>query len=584
MPFITDLTSLKNRDHVLNLLAIDEQSFQRILEFHPSETTDVESSATEMRTLHIPPFANHTIPKKNGTGHRIVWEPLLLKNEYKALSRLLGDFISSKLPNFPHHRAFGYVGGRNIRENARDHCGRQYLLSVDLKDFFPSISAIQVSKFLQSIDIESDVADLLSRFVTIGGSLPLGLPTSPIIANALCLPLDIDLESFCLENRVVFSRYADDLSFSSDTEPPSLPAISAIIARNGFEIACSKTRTSKRGQTHYVTGLSVSDPTQPHVPRKMKHRLRTELYFARKYGLIDHFHRHGIYSHDEIQRGVNRIDGTVRFVAFHEPRLAHSIKEKWASVLRESGWRPSFKPKDHTTAPFFIYIDESEFRRSDNSVVLALGMAVTQHQDQIVKAAREVLEEFLSDPWAAGDREAIRKNGLHFSDAHPDLRLTYIRRLRSMPFEGYVAFASLHEPSEYERTYIRLIRAIIKRRLMAAESKAAYVFFETNNKVNQEAVKQAVWDAFISLRKANNRSPARCHVSIARKPDLGLSVPDFLLGVLRGYLRSKSSERTPPYGRDELLFEQIRDKYRLIFDLDERVEYSRRRPITPWQG
>ncbi len=122
-------------------------------------------------------FHRHEIPKKNWRrGHRTVWEPILLKNNYKALARRLNNFFAHKLKGFPLARTFGYIGGRNIRENARDHCGHRHLVSVDLQDFFPSIKAPRIAAFLRSTGIVPTVADLLSRSVTIEGSLPLGLP------------------------------------------------------------------------------------------------------------------------------------------------------------------------------------------------------------------------------------------------------------------------------------------------------------------------------------------------------------------------------------------------------------------------
>jgi RNA-directed DNA polymerase len=123
---------------------------------------------------------------------------------------------------------------------------------------------------------------------------------------------------------------------------------------------------------------------------------------------------------------------------------------------------------------------------------------------------------------------------------------------------------------------------MIRRRLMAAESQFAYLIFEQNDNVNQEAVRKTVADAYDSLKKSNNRRPKACSIDFVGKPSLGVSVPDFLLGVLGKYLKSGPDQKSDPPARDKLLFERIRDKYRLILDVDSRTEYSRRRPIAPW--
>jgi RNA-directed DNA polymerase len=587
MPFKYDLTLLKSRQNLLDFLGVDEAIFEKTLSFDPQtqRTQDLVEEALQtgaIRFIEIPLFFRHEIPKKNWRrGYRTAWEPTALKNHYKALARRLNNFFSYNLVGFPHPRAFGYVSGRNIRENALDHCGHRYLMSVDLKDFFPSISVSRIAKFLETTGVEPTTADLLSRFVTIGGALPLGLPTSPTLANAICLPMDVELEAFAQQSGATFSRYADDISLSSDTALPPVNEIAKLIKKYEFEVAKEKTRLSTIGQAHYVTGLSISDPAQPHVPRGKKLKLRQELYFSKKFGLDDHFRRLGINDYREIQHEVNRLDGLVKFIAFHEPRLSAQLKTDWAEILRSSNHSPSFEPKNQARTPFFMFVDEAEYARPDGTRLLAIGMAVSQHQDDVNRATLEVLEDALSDQWAAGDRAAIAKRGLHFVDAHPDLRLAYIKRMRSLPFEGYVAMAQLESAENYEAIYIRLLNLIIKRRLMAAESRLAHFAFEKNDKVSQEAIRQAVMNAYSSLKSLNNRHPELCLVDFVGKPHLGISAPDFLLGVLGKFLAS-GPEGAGTNDRDRKLFESIRDKYRLILDADKRIEYSRRREISPW--
>ncbi len=584
MSFKYDLTVLQKRDQLIRFLELDDKAFEEVLAFNPSAKILSAFPDGQIPVLEFSLFHRHEIPKKNWRrGHRTVWEPTnFLKSHYKALARRLNNFFAYKLEGFPHVRTFGYIGGRNIRENALDHCGHKHLISVDLKDFFSSIKAPCIAAFLRSTGIEPNVADLLSRFVTIEGSLPLGLPTSPTIANAICLPMDVELETLAQQSGATFSRYSDDISFSSNGTLPSPVGIAACVQQHGFEIAESKTRISKLGQAHYVTGLSVSDPVQPHVPRKKKRRLRQELYYAGKHGLVDHFRHLGINDFQFIQQEINRLDGLVKFTAYHEQHISGHLKTKWADILHASGTRPTFEPKQQHRMSFYICIDESEYVRPDGDRVLALAMAVSQHQGQVNQATQDVMDAVLSDMWAAGNREAIAKRGVHFSDATQDLRLAYVERMRSLPFEGYVAMARLPRAADYEPTYLRLLNAMLKRRLMAAESQFARFVFEQNDKVRQEVVRKAVMDTYNSLKRSNNRHPKLCSVEFAAKPNLSMSAPDFLLGVLGKYLVTRPEQEGKPSARDKLLFERIRDKYRLILDVDDWIEYSRRRPIAPW--
>lgn len=576
-----DLSRLKNKQQLLSFLGVDENDFNEVLSFNPLR--DDQINLDDFSVTRLYPFLRHEIPKKNPKrGVRIVWEPTILMTTYKALSRRLTNFFTHRLEGFPHPRSFGYVYRRNILQNAQDHCGHRNLLSVDLEEFFQSICTNKIERLFVSIGIAQEVSKLMSEFVTIGGKLALGLPTSPIIANAICLPMDKELQSLAERNGVTYSRYADDISFSGNSDLPDIEEIESIVLRYEFNLSHSKTRRSTIGQAHFVTGLSVSDPFRPHVPKQKKHRLRQELYYANKFGLENHFRKIGIKNPEIVQREINRLDGLVKYIAYHEPKLATDLKALWLEILKADGSRPSFAPKNQRGFPFSIFIDEAEFDRPGYGKVLAICMAVSQHPDQILEVGRGVLEAYLADPWAAGDREAAIKRGMHFVDAHPDLRLKYVDQLCSMPFEGYVAFAGLSTPEEYEATYLLLINKMIRRRLMAAESKSARFVFERNEKVSEVAVRDIVMRAYKLLKRSNNRRPINCTFEFKGKPDLCLSVPDFLLGALKKYLELKQSTGSNNIPREMLLFEQLRDKYRLILDVDNWIEYSRRKPIRPW--
>jgi RNA-directed DNA polymerase len=579
-----DFSRVTTREALVAVLGIDESLLDLVLTFQPPiDSTEAENGPESVKTITIPVFLRHRVPKKNkNRGFRTVWEPVLLKNNYKRLARMLDAFFRHHLVGYPHESAFGYRPGRNIRENARVHAGKARILSLDLADFFPSISKEHIKSLFLAMGLNATVSDLLSRFLTIEGTLALGLPTSPVLSNAIALPIDLDLGILADQSDARYSRYADDITFSGNGELPNLERIEDCLGRHGFKMASGKTRWSKRGQSHYVTGLSVSDPAQPHVPRARKQTLRQQLYYMEKFGVDGHFQRIGINDSDVIQQALNSIDGMVKFVAHHEPRIAAPLKSQWNDILRVNGKKPSFKPKKQNREPFYIFVDEAEFKR-DGTTVLALAMAVSQHEGQIVQETREVLEAEMQDFWAAGNIDALRKRGLHFADATEDLRHSYVKRLVSMPFEGYVAFHRCTDPRDYEATYLRLLGAMISRRLIAAESQFVCLYFEENSKVSQQAVKELVQNVHDELKRTKNRHPKLCVVGFVSKPNFGISVPDFLLGVLGKYLHSTPVAAGGPEPRDRLMFDRLRDKYRLILDLSTWTEYSRRQPIEPWR-
>lgn len=465
-----DFSRVTTLEALLLLLGLDGDLFENVIKFKPESGINNKTSGNSILTAGVKLFYRHTIPKKNKKhGHRTVWEPLLIMSNYKSLSRKFDAFFRYHLPGYPHPNAFGFRPGRNIRENAQVHVGNARILSLDIDSFFPSITKERVETLFRGMGLNALVSDLLSRFVTINGELASGFPTSPVISNAIALPIDLELSELAAKFCAQYSRYADDITFSGNGELPDLGCIESCLNKRGFQIKHDKTRWSKRGQSHYVTGLSVSDPVQPHVPRGRKRTLRQQLYYMKKFGINDHFKWLGIHSPIWVQQKVNSIDGMVKWVAHHEPRTAAKLKSRWNEVLRAEGWKPSFEPKRQNREPFYIFVDEAEFKRADTAI-LALAMAASQHADRIIQETRDVFEEEIQDLWAAGDIQNLMKRGLHFVDATEDLRHNYVKRLAAMPFEGYVTFCSYTAPSEYESAYLKILQSMVARRLMAAES------------------------------------------------------------------------------------------------------------------
>jgi hypothetical protein len=579
-----DLSRLRTRRQLALALGTNEQMLEFVLAFQPPPDPVPKAGTEGALVFWIPAFLQHKIPKRNKSrGIRLAWEPTLLKAEYKKLGRYLGKFFHYKLDQFPHSATFGYVGGRNIKGNAQAHCGHKHLLVVDIEAFFPSITRTRVEALFLECGFSDEMAELLGRLLTIEDALPLGLPTSPVISNAIFLQADRDLTKLAQCYEATYTRYSDDLSFSGDGALPEVGEVAAILENYGFRLAASKMRRSRRGQAHFVTGLSISEPDQPHAPRKKKRRLRQELYYAQKFGLRDHLARMGVNDERVVQEQINRLDGTVKFIAHHEPALALRLRPQWTHVLQEAMAKPSYAPRNQSGVPFYIAIDEAEYAPPSGKV-LALGLSVSQHPDRLLSMANDVLQDTLSDLWAAGDQAAIEKRGLHFNDATPDLRLRYVEALQIMPFEGYVVMGPLNTFSDYEATYLRLLQAVIKRRLMAAESQFVQFVIEKNSKVSELKVRSLIQNAVNELKLEKNRGPRFAHVEFVAKPNLGVSVPDFLLGILGDYLKSKSAAPGRPEPRDRLLFERLRDKYRLILDVEPWTEYSRRRPILPWEA
>ncbi|MEO1255147.1 MAG: reverse transcriptase family protein, partial [Bacteroidota bacterium] len=416
------------------------------------------------------------------------------------MARRLGEFLKSKIQEFPHENAYGYLRGRNTRDNAGQHTGKKLLLHIDIQEFFPSISSQRVAQLLEKTGVVREIAVSLANFLTIDDKLPLGLPTSPIVSNAICVNLDIRLSTLADKYGATYTRYADDITFSSNGKLPDVFEVSEILSACGFDVAEEKTRCSKLGQNHYVTGLSVSDMDAPHAPRRMKRELRQELYYAEKYGLRDHLARHGFNDQDVIQRYINFLNGRVKYISYQEPHLSKKLVMKWQSILDASGDSPSFKPKDQKKRPFDFFIDETEFSIGQTKY-LAIGFSASQHQDSINTAIEDLLSNYVADPLSDGKRDVIKDNGMHFADATEDLKRAFLISIQTLPFRGYIVFGKME--GSYSQTYLRLLSYVINRRLMAAESRCARFFIEQNSKISENVVRNLIMDAQRDLQERN---------------------------------------------------------------------------------
>jgi RNA-directed DNA polymerase len=237
-------------------------------------------------------YTEFEIPKRRGEAQRVIRAPIKpIKDVQQKLARTLDDCY--KPPSHVH----GFVKGRSPRTSAAVHRRQEWLLRVDLADFFPSINFGRVMGMFMSYPFEypHDVAVLLSQVCCHRNELPQGAPTSPVISNLICRGLDKELAALAKGERTFYSRYADDLCFSTDRKsfPPTLAsrtaegaavgsALAEVIGANGFNINASKTRLVRRTQRQRVTGLVVNQKIN--VSRDYVRSLRNLLFIWRAHG------------------------------------------------------------------------------------------------------------------------------------------------------------------------------------------------------------------------------------------------------------------------------------------------------------
>lgn len=243
---------------------------------------------------HTKRYRTFSIPKK-ARGVRVICAPT---GNLKWMQLCLNEIFKAVYSPSPY--AMGFTCGRSVVDNALMHTNQHYVFNLDLKDFFPSIEQARVWKRLQlapfnfTKEVASVVAGLCckridglqkedsARFV-----LPQGAPTSPLLTNAICDTLDRRLYGLAKRFGLHYSRYADDITFSSmhnvyQENGEFRKELSRIITEQRFTINDKKTRLQHCSERQEVTGLTVG--RKVNVARKYVKDVRAILHIWEKYG------------------------------------------------------------------------------------------------------------------------------------------------------------------------------------------------------------------------------------------------------------------------------------------------------------
>ena len=205
------------------------------------------------RAKHL--YKTYNIPKKNGR-FREISQP---SRELKAVQSWILRNILDKLSSSIHSK--GFEIGSSIVDNALPHIGSNYVLSLDLKDFFPNVMASKVYGVFSSIGYNKEMTVLLTNLCVFKGGLPQGAPSSPKLANLVCSKLDARIHGYAGPKGIAFTRYADDITLSALTAQKIHRAkqfIGTIIADEDLKINNSKTSLSGTRRQKKVTGLVLS--------------------------------------------------------------------------------------------------------------------------------------------------------------------------------------------------------------------------------------------------------------------------------------------------------------------------------------
>ncbi|MCW8088243.1 reverse transcriptase domain-containing protein [Sabulicella glaciei] len=238
-------------------------------------------------------YTHFEISKRPGKSRLISAPDRRLKHLQRKIAGLLDKMYRRRNP------VHGFIHERSVKTNALSHIDSKYILNVDLENFFPTITENRVAGVLAALGIDIRVSDVIARLCCNDGHLPQGAPSSPVLSNMICFRLDRELLAVAKGARCIYTRYADDLSFSSYQPlallfeaalPPSgrispdllKSELRAVIEGNGFKINPAKAHYADRHSRRIVTGLKINEALN--VDRKFVRNIRAALYSVEKNG------------------------------------------------------------------------------------------------------------------------------------------------------------------------------------------------------------------------------------------------------------------------------------------------------------
>ena len=275
----------------------------------------------------------YKIPKRSH-GHRIIAQPTSeLKNYQRAFVKLF---------KFPLHKsATAYRLGKSIKENALAHAKNKYLLKTDLENFFNSINPELFWNCLNKSGAKAPYSDPFEKMLvekilfwcpskTREGKLILsvGAPSSPLISNFCLYIFDCALFDYCKNKNINYTRYADDLTFSTITKDilyDIIPIIQKLLKDNfdnEIKLNHSKTVFSSKAHNRHVTGITINNEGDLSLGRERKRYIK-HLINQYKYQQLD-------------KTEEDHLRGLLSFAKHIEPNFLERLKVKYSNEIIDS--------------------------------------------------------------------------------------------------------------------------------------------------------------------------------------------------------------------------------------------------------
>ena len=270
----------------------------------------------------------YKIPKRKPNQMRTIAQPA---REVKVLQYWVMEHVLDGL--FVHPAATGYRKKRNIADNARKHTQGHFLLKLDFKNFFPSLEAKDFKAYIDKHkpSLTKYEVEVLTRILfwkpqgTDRLCLSIGAPSSPALSNILLGEFDAMVATFCSKVRTSYTRYADDLSFSTNDT-----SVLQHVEEEVFNI-CRKLRSPRliinqaktvrvsKKTTRRITGLVITNDGKVSLGRNVKRRIRASVH-------------HFLIGRLSTEEGL-RLRGMLAYVKSVEPEFLVRLRKSYGSAV-----------------------------------------------------------------------------------------------------------------------------------------------------------------------------------------------------------------------------------------------------------
>ena len=248
----------------------------------------------------------YNIKKKNGKLRKIYEPNSILKHIQR---KILENILNNKSISI---YAKAYHKGLSLKDNALPHLNKDVILKLDIKNFFESISFLNVYESCFSIEyFPKSVGMILTYLCTYDDHLTQGSPTSAYISNLVMKEFDEDIGNWCTTNNINYTRYSDDMTFSGNFNPSEvINLVHNNLSKLGLELNNDKIHIIRKSCRQSVTGIVVNEKVQ--VSIKYRKDIRQEMYYINKYGLKNHLKAKNIKMNHK--NYLNKLYGKILYV------------------------------------------------------------------------------------------------------------------------------------------------------------------------------------------------------------------------------------------------------------------------------